>query len=165
MCLKITRWGEELSETIDETVLSKNLWSLSLDHGCMWVQSADFSITMCSCMPACSLFSHVHLFTTLWTIACQAPLCMGFSRQEYWCGPMGGGIAQVPPHSCEFPSSLLLLCSTNLLYVLYPSGVLHVTHSHGTRGKDLILMPLAVPWVTKFFYDPGVSCPLPVFIN
>ena len=21
---------------------------------------------------------------TLWTIACQAPLCMVFSRQEYW---------------------------------------------------------------------------------
>ena len=23
---------------------------------------------------------------TLWTVACQAPLSMGFSRQEYWCG-------------------------------------------------------------------------------
>ena len=23
---------------------------------------------------------------TLWTIACQAPLSTGFSRQEYWCG-------------------------------------------------------------------------------
>ena len=21
-----------------------------------------------------------------WTVACQAPLCMGFSRQEYWSG-------------------------------------------------------------------------------
>ena len=25
-------------------------------------------------------------FATAWTIACQAPLSMGFSRQEYWCG-------------------------------------------------------------------------------
>ena len=25
-------------------------------------------------------------FATLWTIACQAPLSMGFSRQEYWSG-------------------------------------------------------------------------------
>ena len=31
-------------------------------------------------------FSHVWLFVTLWIIACQAPLCMGFSRQEYWSG-------------------------------------------------------------------------------
>ena len=23
---------------------------------------------------------------TLWTVACQAPLSMGFSRQEYWKG-------------------------------------------------------------------------------
>ena len=26
------------------------------------------------------------LFGTLWTVACQAPLSMGFSRQEYWSG-------------------------------------------------------------------------------
>ena len=24
--------------------------------------------------------------TTPWTVACQAPLSMGFSRQEYWSG-------------------------------------------------------------------------------
>ena len=28
--------------------------------------------------------SHVQLFVTPWTVACQAPLPMGFSRQEYW---------------------------------------------------------------------------------
>ena len=32
------------------------------------------------------LLSHVQLFATLWTVACQAPLSMGFSRQEYWSG-------------------------------------------------------------------------------
>ena len=25
-------------------------------------------------------------FATPWTVACQAPLFMGFSRQEYWSG-------------------------------------------------------------------------------
>jgi len=30
--------------------------------------------------------SHVRLFVTLWTVAYQAPLSMGFSRQEYWSG-------------------------------------------------------------------------------
>ena len=33
-----------------------------------------------------SHFSRVWLFATLWTIARQAPLSMGFSRQEYWNG-------------------------------------------------------------------------------
>ena len=28
--------------------------------------------------------SHVRLFATPWTITYQAPLSMGFSRQEYW---------------------------------------------------------------------------------
>ena len=39
-------------------------------------------------MHACmvSFLSHVQLFVMLWTIACQAPLSMGFSRPEYWSG-------------------------------------------------------------------------------
>ena len=45
-----------------------------------------------SCMPAQSV-SHFWLFATLWTVAHQAPLSMGFPRQEYWselpCPPPG----------------------------------------------------------------------------
>ena len=33
-----------------------------------------------------SHFNHAPLFVTLWTITCQAPLSMGFPRQEYWSG-------------------------------------------------------------------------------
>ena len=36
--------------------------------------------SLCACM--LSHFSHVRLFATLWTVACQAPLSMEFSRQE-----------------------------------------------------------------------------------
>ena len=32
------------------------------------------------------LLSRIRLFVTLWTVAYQAPLSMGFSRQEYWSG-------------------------------------------------------------------------------
>ena len=32
------------------------------------------------------MLSRVRLFATPWTVACQAPLSMGFSRQEYWNG-------------------------------------------------------------------------------
>ena len=31
-----------------------------------------------------SHFSNVQISATPWTMACQAPLSMGFSRQEYW---------------------------------------------------------------------------------
>ena len=39
-------------------------------------------------MHACvfSRFSCIWFFATLWTVACQAPLPMGFSRQELWSG-------------------------------------------------------------------------------
>ena len=33
-----------------------------------------------------SCFGCVRLFVTLWTVACQAPLSLEFSRQEYWSG-------------------------------------------------------------------------------
>ena len=40
-----------------------------------------------------SCFSHVWLFVTLWTIACQASPSVGFSRLQYWnwllCPPPG----------------------------------------------------------------------------
>ena len=39
---------------------------------------------MCMCVLSC--FSHVQLCATLWTVALQAPLSMGFSWQEYWSG-------------------------------------------------------------------------------
>ena len=32
------------------------------------------------------LLSHIRLFATPWTVAYQAPLSMGFSRQQYWSG-------------------------------------------------------------------------------
>ena len=38
------------------------------------------------CVHILNHFSHVQLFATLWTVAHQAPLFMGFSRQEYWSG-------------------------------------------------------------------------------
>ena len=39
---------------------------------------------VCVCVCVCKSFSCVWLFTTPWTVACQALLSMGFSRQEYW---------------------------------------------------------------------------------
>ena len=36
---------------------------------------------MCKCV-----LSRVRFFATPWTVARQAPPCMGFSRQEYWSG-------------------------------------------------------------------------------
>ena len=45
--------------------------------------------------PALSCFSCVRLFVSLWAVACQAPLSMGFSREIYLSGlpcPSPGGL-------------------------------------------------------------------------
>ena len=56
-----------------------------------------------------SHFSRVQTFVTLWTVALQAPLSMGFSRQEYWSGlscPPPGGLPDpgTEPMSLMFPA-------------------------------------------------------------
>ena len=64
-----------------------------------------------------SRFSSVWLFVTPWTVAHQAPLSMGFSRQEYWsglpCPPPGylhnPGIKPVSPVSSALKADSLLL--------------------------------------------------------
>ena len=56
------------------------------------------------CMHACMLsrFSRVRLCATPWTAAHQAPLSMGFSRQEHWSGlPFPS-----PVHACMHAKSL-----------------------------------------------------------
>ena len=51
-------------------------------------------------------FSHVQLFATLWALAHQAPLSMGFSRQEYWNGLPCPSLGD-PPDPGIKPASLI----------------------------------------------------------
>ena len=60
-------------------------------------------------------FSHVQLCATLWTVAHQAPLSMGFSRQAYWTGlpfPAPGDL----PHQGSNPQTQHLLHCWQILY-------------------------------------------------
>ena len=50
------------------------------------VNSKGFLIFLTSCCAVLSHFSHVRLFSTLWTVAHQGPLSTGFSWQEHWSG-------------------------------------------------------------------------------
>ena len=51
--------------------------------------------------------SHVRLFATPWTVAYQAPLSMGFSRQEYWSGVPLTSPGDLPNPGTEPGSSAL----------------------------------------------------------
>ena len=57
---------------------------MSLDIGCLVLKPWQLLILTLNQLEAVlSHFSHVQLFVTLWTVACQTPLSMGFSRQVY----------------------------------------------------------------------------------
>ena len=58
---------------------------------------------------ACLLshFSHIQLFETLWNVAHQALLSVGFSRQEYWSGLPCPAPGYIPDPGVE-PASLML---------------------------------------------------------
>ena len=67
------------------------------------VYQSSSKLVVCVCMP--SRFSLVRLFVTLWTVAHQASLSMGLSRQEYWSGlpcPAPGHLPDpgIKPTSC-----------------------------------------------------------------
>ena len=56
---------------------------------------------VCACVLSC--FSCIQLFATLWSVAHQAPLFMGFSRQEY-----GSGLPCTPPGDLPDPGMNLV---------------------------------------------------------
>ena len=55
------------------------------------------------CMHA-KLLSRVHLFATPGTVACQVPLSMRFSRQEYWSGLSCPPPGDLPDPGIKLPS-------------------------------------------------------------
>ena len=83
------------------------------------------------------MLSRVWLFATPWTIAHQAPLSLGFSRQEYW-----SGLSCRPPGI--FPtqgSNLRLLC------LLALAGGFFTTEPPGK--PHFILTYIQFPWLLE----------------
>ena len=81
------------------------------------------------CMLRC-----VWLFATLWTIACQAPLSRGFSRQEYWSGL-----------SCPPPGNLRPRDGTCISMSPALAGVFFTTIAT-SKPRELIQHPIYFYW-------------------
>ena len=59
-----------------------NCFSIKLEEKNHNFRTKKLASTTCVCVS----LSRVQLFATAWTVACQGPLSMEFSRQEYWSG-------------------------------------------------------------------------------
>ena len=87
----------------------------------------------------------VWLFVTLWTVARQAPMSLGFSKQEYWSG--------LPfPSPGDLPNWLLLLTNINIIFdvgrkfawdysVVY---WLEVTPKHSAYCNEKVLLKIPI---------------------
>ena len=58
-------------------------------------------------MKRCSMLTCFRLFGTPWTVAHQAPLSMGFPRQEYWSGLPFPSPGDLPDPGIELASASL----------------------------------------------------------
>ena len=84
-----------------------------IDDGCIFLDNYNDNKKNYSFSSKVKLLSRVRLFATLWTVAYQAPLSMGFSRQEYWSGlsvPSPGDLPnpEIEPESPALQTDALL---------------------------------------------------------
>ena len=84
--------------------LSFDLTSLSWSSVQFPGQLCAYKILASSCACMLSCFSCVQLFVILLTVACQAPLFMGFSKQEYWSGVPSPSPGDLPDWGMEATS-------------------------------------------------------------
>ena len=76
------RWGEIMTfAIIMNSMVDTGIVSLILQ-----VLTESLCVCVCMCVCVCEFLNCVRLFVTPWTIACQVPLSIEFSRQEYWSG-------------------------------------------------------------------------------
>ena len=117
-------------------LVSAELSSISLLY-CVW-----------ACVHAQSL-SHVQLFVTLWTVACQAPLSMEFLRREYWSGlsyPPPGGLPNLPRVEPISPASPMQVDCLPACHLETPSSTAVVWNkvffAYLTLSDEILIWPL-----------------------
>ena len=123
-------WEETCPETIFKSfthMISCNPIIILLSPTPLLPLSSSLSSLTHVCMLSC--FSHIQLFSTLWTITSQAPLSKGFSRQGYKCIAMPSSRGSSQPRD-QTRISLCLLHWQACSLPLAPPGEPVLTHNH-----------------------------------
>ena len=86
-----------------------------------------------------SHFSHVQLFAMPWTAACQAPLSIGFSRQEYWTGLPFSPTGDLPNPGIKPKSPVTLALQVDSLLLSHRgSPSIFLPYSHQPRRRYIL---------------------------
>ena len=111
---KLTDRLVEFSRSLEERVHCGLQWYVCM---CVGGWLCITSLLSCVCVHTC-VHVHARLFVTPWTVVCQAPLSMEFSKQKYWSGLSfptprdlpDPGIKPTSPASPELAGDSLPLC-------------------------------------------------------
>ena len=98
-------------------------------------------------------FSRVWPFVTPWTIACQVPLSMRLSWQEYW-----NGLPFPPPGIFLAQGSNMSLCISSMgRWILYHHVNWEAPMPYWSEVKSLSCVPLfATPWTVAYHVPPSM---------
>ena len=96
--------GSEVVVSHDTVIPSVSVFQQGNVEIIAMVRETGLPQVFCMCA---QLLSHVELFATPWTIACQVPLSMEFSSQGYWSGLSFPSPGDLPDLESE-PRSLAL---------------------------------------------------------
>ena len=103
-------------------------------------------VSCADCMCVCSVVSDS---ATPWTVACQAPLSMEFSRQESW-----NGLPFPSPEDLPNPG----IKPTSLASPVLAGGFFTTSNTWETRGSptstDLSSVSLSTIWTSVYFLFP-----------
>ena len=100
--------------------------------------------------------SRVWLFAAPWIVACQAPLSMGFSRQEYWSGFPCLPAGDLPSPGIEPASLMSLHCQVDSLPPV-PLVLMAVT-TDGLQHQPSLLGAPPFPVSLSLLNFPGLAC-------
>ena len=104
-----------------------------------------------SCVLNC--FSHVCLCVTPWTVACQASLSMGFSRQEYWSGFPCPSPGDLPDPGFKPISLISLISYISYIFTHLAGGFLTTS----ATWEASFLLPSIFPSI-KVFPNKSTLC-------
>ena len=102
--------------------LEKAFWSHIIYFLESWHDRSHHREMMCRfCMCACSVAQRFWFSVTLWTVARQASLSLGFSRQEYWRGLPSPSPEDLPDTRME-PASFMSPALAGGFFTTEPPG-------------------------------------------
>ena len=130
---------------------------------CLCPQSPSFDLSL-SKMWTCWSLSRVQLFVTPQTVACQAPLSVECSRQEYWSGLPFSSPGDLPDPGIEPRVSciagwFLIWCTREALLFPKPRSILYYVKQHKDidsqcqcRSKRKSYYPVLFHWILNCIF-------------